>query len=518
MFGKKRKNQETAPEQGSPETEKSELDTSLEKNMQLIDALFKDVDINIKRPFQNNFNKELNYCIYYSDGVVDSTLINDFIIKPLLLSDEIRPGPGLLESVMNQFVLVNDLKKSGKLSDIISAITYGDTLLLIDGCNQGLILNSKSFSLRGITEPEGEKVLSGPREGFNEGIMSNLSLVRRRLRTNELKIKFKLIGRQSQTAVCLVYLDNIVNKQVLKQINKKLAQIDIDAILDSNYISENISEKSLLGFPSSGSTERPDVVVGKILEGRVAIFVDGTPVVLTAPYLMIENFQSNEDYYMHSYYASFARILRMAAFFVCVTVPAVYVAIAIYHHEILPSALMISITAERESVPLPAALEAFIMLVAFDLLRETGVRMPSHVGQALGIVGALIIGQAAVEAHLVASPMIIVVATTGLTSLLVPRLNAVTMIYRFILLILSANFGLLGVNAGLIILFIHMINLKSFGISQIDTMKNYSYQNIKDTFVRTPWPSMLTRTPALTNNTVRQRAASQKQDGGDANA
>jgi spore germination protein KA len=311
------------------------------------------------------------------------------------------------------------------------------------------------------------------------------------------------------------YLENIVNRKLLRELYRRLDTIDIDGILDSNYISEHIAERSVLGFITCGYTERPDIVVAKLLEGRIAVVVDGTPQVLTLPYLFIENFQSNEDYYLDYLYASFSRMLRIISFLLTVTVPAIYVAIESFHHEILPTALMIGITNERQSVPLTAALEAIVMLLVFDFLREAGIRMPSSVGQALSVVGGLVIGQAAVEAKLVASPMIIVVAFTGITCLLIPKMTVSSLIGRYGCLLLAAGFGIVGVAVGLSILAIHILNLQSFGVPSLLPVDQLQYQDVKDLFTRAPWPKMLTRIAPLSDNRIRSRPKPIDGEGGE---
>ncbi len=482
------------------------LSTSLSKNVETIKNLFKDVDVLIVRFFQNNHNSSLKYCIAYCDGVVNSTIVNEGIIKPLMLSNAVTSGNHLMDSLMNHVVMINEAKKTGKIKDIIESISYGDTILFAEGAAEVLILNTKEIRTRAITEPENEKILSGPREGFNESLIQNLSTIRRRLKTNELKMKYLTFGRITKTQACVCYIDKLVNKNILNELYRRLEMIDIDAILDANYITELIKDSPLSPFRATGYTERPDVIVGKILEGRIAIFVDGTPVVLTVPYLFIENFQSNEDYYLSFYYTSFSRILRMLGFFLTVTVPGFYIAIVAFNQEMLPTSLLINITAERKNVPLPAAVEAFIMLIVFDILRETGIRMPTDIGQALSIVGALVIGQAAVDAKLVAAPMIIVVATTGITSLLVPKMNAPVIYVRLFLLFLASTFGLFGFVLGSSVVMIHILNLYSFGIPQVTVSGSLQSQEIKDTFIRVPWAQMITRPKAIAREKVRMKA------------
>ncbi|HML49589.1 MAG TPA: spore germination protein, partial [Clostridia bacterium] len=319
--------------------------------------------------------------------------------------------------------------------------------------------NTKAFPTRAITEPDSEKNLSGPREGFTETMMQNLSMLRRRARTNDFKIRHMTFGRRTQTCASICYFDGVVNRRALEALLQRLEKIDIDGVLDSNYLTEIIRDHRFSLFRTIGYTERPDVVIGKLLEGRIAILLDGTPDVLTLPYLFVENFQSSEDYYLSFYYTSFSRMLRMLGFILTVMVPGLYIAVVAFHHEMLPSPLLINITAERQSVPLPAAVEAFVMLIVFDILRETGIRMPTNIGQALSIVGALVIGQAAVEAKLVAAPMIIVVAMTGITNLLVPKLNAPIIYLRLFVLLMSSMFGFFGLTISMSVILMHLLTL-----------------------------------------------------------
>lgn len=484
------------------------ISASLQENIRLFDELFTDVDIMLSRQFENAAHPEAKFCIYYSDGVTDAALINEHIIKPLILRDNIASGSDLFEQVKAHVVQINDVQECSAVAEIIHAITYGDTVLFVEGSKKALLLNSKKFSLRSSTEPEGERVLSGPREGFTEGIMNNLSMIRRRLRTQELKIKFLTLGRLTRTTVCVTYIDRVVNKNILRELYRRLEKIDIDGILDPNYIAEFIGEQSVLGFNALGSTERPDVAVSRMLEGRIAVLVDGSPVVLTAPYLFIENFQSNEDYYMPPVYASFSRLIRIFCFILTVSVPAIYVSVVAYHHEILPSSFMISLAGARAKVPLPAALECFIMLLLFDILRETGIRMPNHIGPAMSIVGALVIGQSAVEANLVAAPMVIVVAFTGITNLMVSRLTATTFISRYFCLILASVLGLTGLMVSISSILIHILSMETLGIPSVLPVKHLGSQEVKDTFIRAPWPNMIKRLWPISPNRNRQKKVS----------
>ncbi len=242
------------------------------------------------------------------------------------------------------------------------------------------------------------------------------------------------------------------------------------------------------------------------------LLTDGTPVVLTLPYVFAENFQSNEDYYLNYIYSTFGRFLRLISFFIAIATPAFYIALVAYHQEMMPPQLYITIAAERLNVPFPAAIESFLLLIVFDILKETGIRMPSNLGQALSIVGALVIGQAAVEARLVAAPMIIIVAITAITSLLIPKINTPAIVFRYFLLALASGFGYFGFMMGLSILVIHIISIRSFGIPYMTPIDKLSFkgQDLKDTGVRAPWWNMKTR-PKASGDSVRLNS---KQSGG----
>lgn len=470
---------------------------NLTENINLIKTIFKDVDLMQYRPI--TACDTYQFCFIFSEGVVNSSIIFEHIIKPLMLAEHL-PKENLLDYLKDNILQIGSVKKTDDLYEIVKNLSYGESILLAEGTAEALLLDTKSFESRSISEPEGEKIQSGPREGFSEVLMKNLSLIRRRLRTSDLKLKYYNIGEKSNTQLCIAYIDGIAEPKILAELYRRLEKINIDAVLDANYIIELIRDKKRSLFPSTGYTERPDVVAAKLLEGRIAIFVDGTPVVLTVPYLFIENFQSNEDYYLNYYYASFSRLLRIIGFFLSITVPALYVAVIGYHHEVLPTTLMINVATDSHNVPFPTALEAFLLLLMFDILRETGIRMPLGVGQALSIVGALVVGSSAVEANLVSSPMIIITAISGITSLLIVKMNASIIVIRFLLLFSASCLGMFGLIIGLAILYIHILSLESFGIPQLTRDRPTDYQQIKDTVIRAPWWQMLLRPDSITNN------------------
>ena len=372
------------------------------------------------------------------------------------------------------------------------------------------MLNTKGFTLRSITQPESERAIRGPREGFNESILTNLTLLRRRIRTTDLKFQFMTFGRRTKTKACICYLDSVANHAVLTELKERLEKIDIDGTLDSNYITEIIKDAPYSAIKTIGSTERPDIIAAKLLEGRIALFLDGTPMVLTVPHLFIEHFQDDEDYYLNYYFTCIGRMLRIFAFIVSCCFPAVYVALVTFHQELLPSPLLFSVITARQGLPFPTALETALMLIVFEMLRESGARMPGLMGQTLSIVGALVIGQAAVNAKIVSAPIIIVVGLTGISGLMVTRLKGYMIWHRFFLLACVCVLGLYGLILGVLVMLAGVYSISSFGVPIMSSVYARNLKDYKDIYVRAPWWTMIHRPKFLSKNRVRQSGGGEK--------
>jgi spore germination protein KA len=317
-------------------------------------------------------------------------------------------------------------------------------------------------------------------------------------------MKIMIIGVQTHTKVCVCYLEGIVNHKILDEVYKRLKGINIDGILDAGYIKEFIKDSPFSLVKTVGNTERPDIVAAKLLEGRIAIAVDGTPVVLTVPFLFIENFQSNEDYYINFYFSSLNRLLRISAFIIAISVPAVYTALVTFHQEAIPTPLLLSISAARQGVPFPTIVEVFVFLFTFEIMREAGLRMPFYVGQSLNIVGALVLGTASVEARLVSAPIVIVVSVTAIAGLMLTETKITAIILRLVLLLLSAFIGLYGYIFGLMGFLIYLCELRSFGVPYMLPLTTLDPSELKDTAIRAPWWYMKRRPKLITANRVRQ--------------
>ncbi|AGC67633.1 spore germination protein KA [Thermoclostridium stercorarium subsp. stercorarium DSM 8532] len=483
------------------------LTKSLEENIKILKDKFKDDSTVIFRRFQNRFVPDLKCCIVFIEGMIDFKHINRQIIEPIMEQDlrNLSMSCDLLEEIKDKVLPVNDVEESGDLDRILQSICYGNTAFMLDGYDTVLLVESKGWEVRAITEPESGKVIRGPREGFTEHVISNISLIRRRIKNPNLKFRFMQLGKRTNTTVCITYIEGIAQESVLTELVRRLNSIDIDGILDSGYIQELISDAPFSTFPTVGYTERPDVVVARMLEGRIAVIVDGSPFVLTVPHVLVENIQVNEDYYDHFIFGSFNRFLRAVASIATISIPAVYLALVTYHQEMIPTQLLISLSASLEGVPLPTSLSLIIMLLVFDILREAGARMPTAVGQTVNIVGTLVLGQAAVEAHLVSAPVIIVTAISGITTLIVPTLIESLVLLRLFLLILASILGLYGYFIGIILIYLHLMSLRSFGVPYMLSVTRITDHDGQDAWIRAPWWSMTLRPKIIgAKNLVRQ--------------
>jgi spore germination protein KA len=468
------------------QVDESILSKSLEKNIKALKEIIGEDGTIVTRQFQNRENSSIKCCIIFSDGMIDDSIISRNIINPIIEGTLLKGEKNTLDILQYQVIASSNVQKTSDINKILESLFSGYTVLFTEGFAEALLISTKGWQARSIDEPEGEKVLRGPREGFTESIITNLSMIRRKLKTPDLKFKFRTIGIRTRTRVCICYIDSIANKNILNELEKRLDDIEIDGILDSGYIQEIIKDSPFSPFKTIGNTEKPDVVAGKILEGRIAIIVDGSPIALTLPFLFIEYLQSSEDYYSNYYFASLNRILRIIGGMLTVLFPAFYVALVTFQQEMIPTPLILSISSSRQGVPFPTAVEVIVLLLIFEILRETETRMPAYVGQALSIVGALVLGQAAVQAKFVSAPVVIIVAVAGITGLMIPKLKGPVILLRYLFILLASLLGMYGIMFGIMGLFIYLFAMRSFGIPYMLYLSSLNFQDIKDTAIRAP--------------------------------
>lgn len=473
------------------------LHESVERNIAMFKRIFAgDTTMKIRK-FQHPSMKSISGCVIHIEGMVSNDTLSNNIIKPVLRyqpSAETQNIP-FMELLTDWIIDASAFQLSDDMDEILNALLYGSTLLLLEGNSQALIIGTQGWQTRTVSEPGTEKAVLGPREGFTESLTINLTLIRRRVKSPDLKFKFLEIGETTHTTVCLCYVEGAVSKKILHELIRRLEKLDIDAVLDSGQLQEMIRDAPLSPFETVGNTERPDALAGKILEGRIGVLIDGSPFALTVPFLFVEYFQVSEDYYGNYIFSSFNRMMRFLGEFLAVSIPAIYVSLATYNQEMIPTPLLLSISGARQSVPLPTVAECFVMLIVFEILREAGTRIPASIGQAVSIVGALVLGQAAVEARVVSAPMVIVVGFTGITTLLNVKMKGASISTRFLLLLLSSFMGLYGYLFGVIGLVIHLMSLQSFGVSYMLTVGSFKESDVRDTLVRVPWWEPKLRAP-----------------------
>ncbi|RUS46767.1 spore germination protein [Cohnella sp. AR92] len=462
--------------------------------------------------------------VLYLESIVDSELVNRYVMTPLM-EWTVGKLTGDRIAHVRENLPVGRLQELNKMGDLVTYLLNGYSIILTDGVAATFAAATTGGERRSVEEPSSQTVTRGPKESFTESILTNMTLLRRRIKSPDLRVESFTIGRKTGTFVNLLYLEGITLPAAVKEIRDRLAKIDVDSILDSGYIEEFIQEETWTLFPTIQNTERPDAVAAGLLEGQAAIIVDGSPFALLAPSSFVKFFQSSEDYYSRYDIASFLRIIRYISFLVSILLPSLYIAITTFHQEMLPTPLLISLASQREGVPFPALVEALLMELTFEVLREAGVRMPRVVGPAISIVGALVLGQAAVQAGLVSAAMIIVVSFTAIANFVIPTTNmsAAARLIRFFMMILGGTLGLFGIMSGLMVLLIHLVSLKSFGIPYMTPLAPFIWNNMKDVLVRVPWPIMKKR-PMVSgqHNATRQAdsmrvpsGSDRKREGGD---
>ena len=478
---------------------KTEIGKDLAQNLNTLKAMLSDSSDLIIHSFRTGPDKSLSGALVYFNGMVNDTILTEAIMRPLMAwngeNTHLPTGKGrrnVLDVLAQEVLNVTSTHSAQWMEDLVTGCLSGHSVLLLEDCPGGLDIHTEGWEHRQITEPQSETVVRGPREGFTEDLRTNVTMLRRKIRSGRLHAEQMNMGEKTRTAVCLLYLEDVADPRVVKTVKARLDLLDLDSVLESGYLVEYIEDAPFSLFSTIGYSEKPDVIAARVLEGRVAILVDGTPFVLTAPMLFVESFQTAEDYYSRPLYSSLVRLMRFIAYFITIFLPAIYIALTVFHQELIPTQLLFTFANTREGTPFPAFMEVSIMMFTYDILREAGIRLPRPVGQAISIVGALIMGEAAVDAGLVGAPTVITVALTAVTSFLIPMQNNSAYILRYIMIALAAFAGIYGISMGLLGLLIHLASLTSFGVPYFDGLS--WTRNLQDSVVRMPhWT--LTRRP-----------------------
>lgn len=405
---------------------------------------------------------------------------------------------------------VSGIEKITNIEELSDKLSYGNIALFIDGINHFYIINLNEWEKRSIEEPQAEAVIRGPKEGFIEDILVNKVMLRRRIRSSNLVFEDQTLGKQTNTKISIAYIHGIVNEDVLNEVKNRIGKIDIDGVLESGYIQQLIEDNPDSLVSTISDTQKPDVVAAKLLEGRVAVFCDGTPHVLTMPKFFVEDLQTSEDYYSRPSYANFLRSLRVLSLFLSVILPGFYVALQTFHPEMIPTVLLITMAGAREGVPFPTIIEAFSMVLMLELIKESGIRLPRAVGSAVSIVGALVLGQAAVEAGIVSAPTVIVVAVTAIAEFAVSSLTEGIILYRFAFIFLGGFMGLYGLTCGIVVMIVQIISLDSFGVPYGFPLAPSNKEGLKDSIIRFPLLKFIFRPKVLEKRNIRRQISLRK--------
>lgn len=440
--------------------------------------------------------------------LVNPDLADSSVVRSVIFSIEHGEGgaPVTLADVA-EILFEAETELSDDVDDCVNKLLNGDILLCMEGESEYLVITARSYTTRAVTEPPTETVMRGPREGFIEDLRTNLSLLERRLKTPDLAIEKMQIGRRTKTNVAICYLSSVAAPSVVKKLKRRLEKIDVDGIVDSHYLVPYIEEKPSSLFTQTGLTEKPDIVAAKLLEGRVALIVDGSPMVVTVPFVVIEEFQSGEDYYQRSTYSTFVRILRYLGMLLATLLPGLYVALQNFHYTLIPVRFMITLMTAIKGLPLSPLSETLFVLLLFEIIREASVRMPRAVGMAMSIVGALVLGETAVNAGIISSPAVMITALSSIALFTVPNLIGPTSLLRLAYTLIGGLFGLFGLILAVLFTLHYVCSLNAYDAPYCAPFAPLVYSDFKDSIERAPLPQMKKRPKSIPNNNNATRQA-----------
>ncbi|QMV41391.1 spore germination protein [Cohnella cholangitidis] len=480
-----------APDPPQDELQGAKISGDLEDTIAVINGVLGENDDYEVRRF-HVFGQHPAALIYYTH-MSDVTMLNSEILRPLMygppnLDEKINNGSPLMDILLKDTLYHVEVKSENLLAKSIVGIVRGQTLFVVEGLEEVLLISTRKIEKRSIDQPATEQVIRGPREGFIELLSVNIALLRYRLQSPDFRIKTIEVGRRTQTKVAICFIHGITNPDLVDEVNRRLSVIDIDAILDSGYLEQFIEDNQLSPFPQVQNTERPDKVVANLLEGRVAILADGSPLALVVPTVFSQLYQTVEDYTERFLLMSAIRLARLIALVFSLVFPSLYVAIISFNPELIPTEFAVAVAGGRAGVPFPAIIEVLVIEISMEVLREATIRLPQQVGGALSIVGVLVVGQAAVAAGFASPITVVIIALTTIGSFATPAYNVALALrlLRFPLIILAGIFGLYGVMIGLILIANHLLSLKSFGIPYLSPLVPGNFRGMKDLVVRGP--------------------------------
>lgn len=449
-----------------------------------------------------NIGKE-NICLIYNQSLSSNEKIESFILKNISIASYNKVKSKDIINFLYNFIPGGNIKKISTFNKLYDYIQNGFAIVLIDGFTEGLAIEERADLTRAIIESQVEKTVNGPKDAFVENIITNIGLIRRRIKSNNLVFEQKIVGKETKTKINIAYMNNIVEKKLLNYIREKIEKIDTNSVIDSNYIANLINDNNYV-FPMFQITERPDLTSMFILEGKICIMVDTSPFAIIIPTFFIDLFHTSEDYYQKTKNISLTRIIRLIAFFISILLPGLYIAIITYNHETIPPTLLINIASQRAGVPFPAFIEAFIMTITFEILRESDIRQPTQMGNAISILGGIILGDAAVAAGVVSPIMVIVISITAISSMMFSRIDIVNAFrsWRYIFMIFASFLGLAGVYFCSFLFLTMLASYKSFGKPFLYPLAPINFKMLKDSFIKIKGEPKKTKNPLLIKDDI----------------
>ncbi len=440
-----------------------------------------------------------NVDLMYIADITDTLLMNNSLVYPMV-SFKAGETDDVVKELKDKVLSNHEVNEFSSEQEAIDGMLKGMTIILVDGADKILGCDMEKITTRAVMEPPTSVVIKGPREGFTESIKYNFALIRKRVKTNDLVIKTLEIGELTKTEVGIVYFSSVADKKIVDEITKRLSEIKIDGVLDAHYLISYLQRNKHSLFKQIGDVEKPDILVGKMLEGRVGILVDGSPIVLTLPFVLIEDLQNSDDYYSQPIRVGFVRILRLIGVIFAIILPGVYVSLEIYHYKILPTKFLVTIMNTTQGIPFSPFVEILFLVLLFEILYEANLRMPQYFGMAMSIVGALILGETTVNAGLVSPPAVMIVALSGITFYIIPSQAAQFSILRLCAIVIGACLGLYGMLIFCVFVLSYLSNFDSYKSAYLAPTAPYIANDQQDLFERANIADMKKRPKSISNN------------------
>lgn len=471
------------------------ISEKLSENTEYISGLFKNAMDFIERDFQID---GLDAALFAMDGLVSKQHISIGILNPIMRAAVLQSsGPEKMEHIENHVLGAVEQARLHTMSDVLDRLMNGFAILMLDECSYALAFGTQGFEKRSVNEPSNETMQRGSREGFVETYQTNISLVRRRMKTTALKFEKITIGEESNTPAALCYLETAVDPEILAEVKNRIASCNLQDVLAAGYLTGYLESPAI--FDSVGLTERPDTLCGKLHEGRIGILIDGTPSALYVPYLFVENFQTVDDYANRPFYAAFIRWLKYAAFFLAIFLPGLYVGTVSHNPELLPETLLLKVAYAESQTPFPVVLEVILLYFMYELMREAGLRVPKSLSSSVSIVGGLVIGETAVSAGLVSAPALVVIALTVITGYAIPKLYEPMAVLRLAFIIIGGIWGVWGILVGLTVLLFDLCGKTSFSVPFLSPVAPFRLRAMRDVFMRAGWEKLAARNSLVQN-------------------